>query len=169
MKSRSLLTLLLALFAVSCFADAGYARLFKSAGSSLSEQDQKSIYSLLGLSSSSGRGHVFEGCPPAEFKVKIVDLNNDGTPEVFVTGGNTCTSGITGNSVWLFTKAAGSTYNMQLGFPATEYKILQGGSEGYPDIRFGDRGFCEPVWRWDGREYSHFKNIPSSPGGCNDR
>ena len=169
MKSRSLLTLLLASFAAICFADAGYARLFKSTGSSLSEQDQKSIYSLLGLASSNGRGHVLEGCPSAEFKVKIVDLNNDGTAEVFVTGGNTCTSGITGNSVWLFTKNPDSTYKMQFGFPAAAYKILQEGSGGYPDIRFGGRGFCEPVWRWNGREYSHLKNVPTSPGGCDDR
>lgn len=94
MKSRCLLIFLVASFTATCFADAGYARLFKSAGSSISVQDQKSIYSLLGFSSGIGQGHSLEGCPPAEFEVKIVDLNNDRTPEIFVTGGNTCTSGI---------------------------------------------------------------------------
>lgn len=169
MKSRSFLTFLVASFTATCFADAGYARLFKSAGSSISVQDQKSIYSLLGFSSGIGQGHSLEGCPPAEFEVKIVDLNNDRTPEIFVTGGNTCTSGITGNSIWLFTKAPSGPYRMQFGFPAAEFKILKERSEGYPDIRFGDRGFCEPVWRWNGREYSHLKNVPTSSGGCDGR
>ena len=170
MKPRSLLVFILITYAWPCLANSGHTRLFRSASSSLPDQDQKAIYSLMRLTpAKKGGGFVVDGCPPAVFNVEIVDLNKDGTPEVFVSGGNSCTSGVTGNSVWLFTKLTEGRYKMQFGFPAATYKSLPGNSNGYPDIRFGGPGFCEPVWRWNGREYSHFTNVPTASGGCDDR
>lgn len=167
---RSLLgPLFLTLSVSSSFADDGYRALFSAAASSLPESDQKAIYTLLDLShATDGSGFVLEGCPSAKFEVELLDLNGDGVPEVFLRGGNSCTSGIAGESVWLFTKIGAGRYKMHFGFPAINYKALPEKSAGYPNIRFSIPGFCEPVWRWNGNEYKHFRNIPTSRGGCKD-
>lgn len=167
MKKHCLLALLLCILSVPCFADGGYRSLFGSVASSLPDGDQKAIYSLLVLSvAKDGSGFVLDGCPSAPFEVELADLNGDEIPEVFVIGGNSCTSGVTGGSIWLFTKDTGARYKMHFGFPAAGYKILSEKSKGYPDIRFSGPGFCEPVWRWNGTDYLHLKNVSTSQGGC---
>jgi hypothetical protein len=103
---------------------------------------------------------------PISFETTLDDLNHDGTPEVFVVGGNTCLSGMTGLSVWLFVKGESGDYQQKLGFPAAEYEVLDSNNAGFPDLKFGGRGFCRGVWRWNGKDYDPLRNEPDEPGGC---
>jgi hypothetical protein len=103
---------------------------------------------------------------PVSFDTTVEDLNHDGTPEVFVVGGNSCLSGMTAKSVWLFIKDESGDYQQKLGFPAAVYEVLNSRNAGFPDLKFGGPGFCRGVWRWDGKDYQHLRNDPDEPGGC---
>lgn len=148
--------------------DMGYAALFRAASSRLPEPDQRRIYALMGLKKSAKAGMFTDesGCPPAPYRANLADLNQDGTPEVFISGGNTCSAGMTGLSLHLFVKDLNGEYRANLGFPAAGYKQLSTRSRGYADIRVASTGFCDAIWRWDGLAYSHAANIPTAPGGC---
>jgi hypothetical protein len=153
-----------------CLADNGYMQLFGAEGKTISTVDQRAIYTQLGFKLAKDRKSFIDaGCDPAGYSVELVDLNSDGTPEVWVSGGNTCTSGMTGSSVWLFVKSGTAGYRANLGFPAGGWKVLPQKSNGFPDLRFGGPGFCEAVWRWDGTTYKHFKNVATAKGGCAGR
>ena len=152
--------------ALPCAADDGYKFLFKSSSSNLSLQDKKDIYQLLGLKKSNQIGEfILDGCDPSEFEVRVQDLNGDKIYEVFLVGGNTCTSGMIGNSVWLFIKTS-QRFRMNFGFPASDFSILAETNDGFPDIQFAGTGYCTPVWRWNGKSYALLKNIPAKVGGC---
>lgn len=168
--TRAALLLVVLAIALPSFADDGHRVLFKSVAASVPEAGQKTIYSLMGLSLAKDKLSFVldEVCPPATFDTEVVDLNGDGIPEIFLLGGNTCTSGAAGSSVWLFTKAKGGAYRMHFGFPSAGYKVLSRKTKGYPNIQFGGPGFCEAVWSWNGERYVHLRNVPTSPGGCND-
>jgi hypothetical protein len=147
-------------------ADDGYKLLFNKSASNLSLQDKRDIYHLLGLKKSNMAGEfILDDCEPAKFEVRVQDLNGDGVNEVFLIGGNTCTSGMVGSSVWLFIKSL-HRFNMNFGFPAGDFSILSEREDGFPDIQFGGTGYCAPVWRWNGKSYSLLKNIPIKVGGC---
>jgi hypothetical protein len=103
---------------------------------------------------------------PVSFETSVVDLNHDGTLEVFVVAGNTCLSGATGSSVWLFIKDEAGVYLAHLGFPAGAYEALDSQNAGFSDLKFGGPGFCRAVWRWNGKDYEHLRDEPDEPGGC---
>ena len=167
--------LALALIALSCpaAADDGYRKLFGQASGSLPEADQKAVYAAMDLAASpDGAGFMFKdmGCPAFVFDdVTAKDLNGDGQPEVILLGGNTCTSGGNGSSLWLLTKSADGAWQTHLGFTAGAYTLLAETSQGFPDIRVGGMGWCEGVWRWDGKTYQHLRNVATQPGGCDQR
>lgn len=120
----------------------------------IEKSSQRGYYNIPGL-----------GCDPAPFEAHAEDLNGDGIPEVFIYGGNACTSGGTGRSVSLFIKK-GETYSQHLGFPAFSHVRTQQSHLGFADLRFSGAGFCEGVWRWNGQTYGHLKNVATAPGGC---
>lgn len=150
--------------------DDGYRLLFQQAHGSLPEADQRAVYASLNLKlSPDGQGLIFKDleCPPFEFNAAdIMDLNGDGQDEVMLRGGNTCTSGGDGSSIWLLTKSAQGAWVTHLGFPAGGYRVLPEKHLGFPDLQFGGMGFCEGVWRWDGQTYQHFKDVATQAGGC---
>ncbi|HEY8095408.1 MAG TPA: hypothetical protein VIE65_04860 [Methylobacter sp.] len=152
-----------------CLADDGYKQFFHSVANTLAQQDQQTIYSALELEQASkGKFTVSNSCEVAgkNFKIQLHDINGDGIAEVFVMGGNTCTSGVTGSSLWLFVKSKQQGYHMNLGFPSADYKLLPTKHMGFPDIQIGAAGICEAVWRWNGQVYDHYKDVPVAAGGC---
>jgi hypothetical protein len=92
-----------------------------------------------------------EYCGEVEYKIEIVDLNHDGSNELFVHEYGTCMGGITGMSIDLLIKSKGGWIS-QFGFPG-DYEILKEANLGFPDIMITGRGFCFPVWRWNGEKY----------------
>lgn len=162
-SSSIALVLFLTSIATPCAADNAYKKLFENIPNKLSLQEQKAIYSALDLN-----GQLVCEVTPENFNVELKDINGDGVTEVFIIGGNACTSGVTGSTIWLFIKQnRHAIYKKNLDFPAGGYKILLEKSKGFPDIQVGGSAFCDGVWRWSGRSYSHYKNIPTAVGGCN--
>ncbi|VXC53251.1 conserved hypothetical protein [Enterobacterales bacterium 8AC] len=87
--------------------------------------------------------------------------------EVWVTGGSTCTSGSTRQSIWLFLRDDEGKLQANLGIPATGAEVTKESYRDHYDISIGVKGSCEAIWRWDGDKYEWYKNIPSASGGCN--
>ena len=151
-------------------ADAGWRLLFRDVGAALPERDQEAIYREMDLTPGpDGRSLVVADAPeagPVTLSATIVDLDGDGSPEVFLVGGNTYVSGATGSSVWLFVRSAAGRWTPQLGVPAAAYTLLPEKSAGLPDVQLSGMGFCDGVWRWDGTAYAHDRDVPTEPGGC---
>lgn len=169
MKSfRLLLALSLALLAAVCQAKASHELLFAGQSGGLSKADMKSIVRQLGYTPSrDGKGlESADGCGVVDFETRIIDLNGDGRPEVIVLAGNTCTSGLTGRSLFLFVKNKAGKYEQNLGFPADAAVPLAQTSKGFPDLLIGGPGFCRPVWRWNAARYDYFCSREESPGAC---
>lgn len=100
----------LSIAAPAVVAEEGYRLLIGSANGSLPESDQRAIYASLNLETNpDGAGLKFKEleCPAFLFdEVAVQDLDGDGRNEVVLRGGNTCTSGGDGSSVWLLTRSA---------------------------------------------------------------
>ena len=94
--------------------------------------------------------------------VMPTDMNKDGKEEIFITYGNSYTSGNAGSSVVLFIKNSSAVYEMNLGFPGMTPDVLTTVSKGYPDILVGGPGFEYPVLRWNGKGYDNYKSIKDS-------
>jgi hypothetical protein len=167
---RTILCVLLYLAASVCRSEDRSAELqllFGQEAGGLSVAEQQAIFETLDLVlAEDGVQFLDRACrQPATATLDHLDLNHDGTPEVLVTYGNSCISGITGSSVLLFVKRDGR-YEANLGFPAAEVTPLESSHLGYADLLIGGRGFCFPVWRWNGQRYEHLRNEPQEPGGC---
>ena len=145
---------------------AGHRILFPDS-TTVSEDDQRAIFDLLGYTvSADGTALEAVDCGTVYTQVEETDLNGDGIVEVFVLGGNSCTSGFTGSSLLLFVKDAEGRYASHLGFPAGGWTRLETGNAGFPDLAIGGPGFCEGVWRWDGATYQYDHDRETAPGGC---
>lgn len=91
-----------------------------------------------------------------QYEAEVIDLNQDGQPEVFTQVFGTCLGGGAGVQLNLFIKNKTGQWQPQFGFPGM-YTILKTQNKGYPDIEIGGPGFCFPIWRWNGQEYAIHK------------
>jgi len=121
----------------------------------LSSADKKAVYQAAGLTARNG--HWRDACDqPTQPETDVVDLNGDGTPEVFVLVAGLCSGGA-GASLSLLIKDKDARWTPHLGFPVGGYKILPTKHKGYPDIEIYGPGSCFPVWRWNGKQYDIHK------------
>lgn len=143
-------------------------RILFADSTAIPKEDQRAIFELLGYSvSADGTALEVVDCGPIYVtEARDVDLNDDGSAEVVVIAGNTCTSGMDGSSIHLFVRDADGRYAAHLGFPAGAWRRLETSNLGFPDLALGGPGFCEAVWRWDGSTYQHHHDEPTEPGGC---
>ncbi|MBT8091345.1 MAG: hypothetical protein KJO01_14155 [Gammaproteobacteria bacterium] len=149
-----------------------FATLFGDEEIPLSPTDKAAVFAAVEtLFPLSSDGLRFEDpiCGDVAPGVEVTDLNGDGSPEVFVQWGNTCTSGMTGRSLTLLTKDSGGQYQLQFGFPALGWIALETIGQDWPDLRFGGPGFCHPVWTWQSGNYMFKCNLPEESGGCASR
>jgi hypothetical protein len=143
--------------------------LFAADETRLSSAEQGAIHAVFAewfALSSDGLHFEDEACGEIPTQTEIIDLNGDGTAEVFVHWGNSCTSGHAGRSLSLFARDSSGVWNDQLGFPAFDYSALTASNAGYPDLEFGGPGFCFAVWSWTGGHYEFKCNSPQEEGGC---
>ena len=107
-------------------------------------------------------GRPVDSCgAPVTPRIQRVDLNGDGTDEVFVLIPGTCEGGIAGGYLTLLVRAPGGGWSSNLGFPAGSYRILPRRRGGYPDIEIALPGPCAPVWGWNGQRYHLVRRCPS--------
>jgi hypothetical protein len=145
----------------------GHTLLFHPDSTTILEADQRAIFeSLEYVVSADGTSLEVVDCGPIFAQATETDLNGDGLVEVFVLGGNTCTSGMDGSTITLWIKNGDGSYAMNLGFPAGGWTVLETANMGYPDLSIGGAGFCEAVWRWDGTSYQQHGTRETAPGGC---
>ncbi|MBN9426015.1 MAG: hypothetical protein J0H09_05860 [Burkholderiales bacterium] len=103
------------------------------------------------------KGQWLNGCGHrVEPELDVVDLNDDGRAEVFITDDDAC-YGSVGSMLTLMIRDRSGRWRVNLGFPASGYRVLKTGQHGYPDIEIEGPGACFPVWRWNGREYDIHK------------
>ncbi len=107
------------------------------------------------------------GDAPMDPQVRLDDLNGDRAPEVFVLAGNTCTSGMTGVSVWLYAKQRDGRWRQLLDVAAAAYRILPSMTYGWHDLALLGRGRCAGVWRLgpDG-QYGYAHSIAPDGSPC---
>lgn len=143
-------------------------RILFADSTTISEDDQRMIFEQLEFSvSADGSALEVVDCGTIYVnEVQDVDLNEDGVVEVFVTAGNSCTSGMAGFTIHLFVKDAEGRYAPHLGFPGMLSRVLEASNLGFPDLAIGGPGFCEAVLRWDGATYRFDHNEATEPGGC---
>ncbi len=110
---------------ITVMAAEDYEMLFKDTTSKLSKQDKQQIFKKLGFRLSKDKKFIIDDTCDMDVSphVEIVDLNKDGVEEVFVNWGNTCTSGMTGQSITLFVKDQSGQFVENLGFPGSYEKL----------------------------------------------
>jgi hypothetical protein len=138
--------------------------LFKDIKTTLTSADKNQIATKLGFVLSGSQNQPFaqdQGSKEYPFTATVypTDLNKDGKDEIFIVFGNSYTSGVTESSVALFIKNAAGVYTDNLGFPGTAPDILSTSYLGYPDLLIGGPGFEFPVWRWNGKTYTFYKEV----------
>lgn len=140
----------------------GAALLFKAVKTRLTVPEKNYIFQQLNFRISADKQSFNDGAnEEANFEARALpaDMNKDGIEEIFVSFGNTYTSGMTGSSIVLYIKKTGKKYEANLGFPSTLPDVLPTGNGGYPDLVMGGPGFEFPVWRWNGKQYDLLKTI----------
>ncbi|WP_047248125.1 hypothetical protein [Chromobacterium subtsugae] len=140
-------------------------------GNKLSAADLKDVLAALGASyvvkDQDNWGFVTEQCrQPFKLSASYPSDEKDSHNELWLEGGSACTSGTTGQSVWLFIRGEDGHLRANLGVPASKTVVTGDLNNGRYDLRLSSNGFCEAVWRWDGSQYAHLKNIATQPGGC---
>jgi len=149
----------------SSTSEKGVKLLFKGVKTDLSPSDKLQIYKSLGfyLSNSQTRFVIDKEQEDAysafDARVYVTDMNKDGVDEVFVSYGNSITSGSAGSSVALFIKNGKNEYKSNLDFPGCIGGVLPTKNEGYNDLIIGCPGMDIPVWSWNGKEYVFSKRI----------
>jgi hypothetical protein len=148
-----------------------YRILFGGSRHGLSLADERAAFATFsdGLSVSADGARLEDPyCGDLSPSTDVVDLNADGTPEIFVLWGNACTSGLTGRSLTLLVRDRAGSYRAELGFPATAWKGLPEATNGWPDLEIGGPGFCDAVWTHRGETYEFKCNLPQAADGCAD-
>ncbi|AXE30020.1 hypothetical protein DK842_09005 [Chromobacterium phragmitis] len=148
-------------------ADASEALFGK--GRKLSETDLRDVLGQMGVSYVAQDGAVGfvdrNGCD-APYPLDA-HFERDGVQEqLWVRGGDGCTSGDVGGSVWIFVRDAGGRLRANLGTPAADVRRTRDVSAGVHDLRVGAAGFCDRIWRWNGKAFIHLLNVPTQAGGC---
>lgn len=85
---------------------------------------------------------------------EVRDLNGDGRPEAVITEGGTYCFGHTGAGYTVVSKQANGSWKKVTGGTGIATFLPAKGKDGWPDIEVGGPGFCFPVIRWNGREYT---------------
>jgi hypothetical protein len=78
----------------------------------------------------------------------------DGLPEAVITEGGTYCYGNTGVGYSLVTKAGSGRWSLVTRGTGILQFLETKGADGWPDIEIGGPGFCFPVERWNGKEYT---------------
>lgn len=93
----------------------------------------------------------------AEVGVYPLDLNNDGSEEVFVIIGSSFMYGNNGQGFYFLVKDQSGNYKSVLNFPGIP-SLIQTKGKLMPAVQIGGPGFVFPVYDWNGSQYVLIKN-----------
>jgi len=82
------------------------------------------------------------------------DFNSDGRPDAVVTEGSAYCFGDTGTGYTLVSQRADGGWAILDEQAGVLSFLAAKGADGWPDISVGGPGFCFPVLRWNGHEFS---------------
>lgn len=140
--------------------------LFRNAKSKLPIRDKNAIAKLVAFPLSKDKKQFILGPDAADYPFDILvyptDMNKDGVEEIFMTFGNSYTSGLAGSSVMLFIRDSYGDWHKELNFPGVTPDVLSTGNAGYPDLLIGGPGNNFPVWRWNGKEYVSNRTVSNA-------
>lgn len=123
----------------------------------LSPAEQKAAFEAAGFERHGEQWRACEDPTPTYTPGAIEtvrDLNGDGRPEAVVTEGGTFCYGNTGTGFVLVSQQADGTWKRIYSATGMAAFLDTKGVGGWPDIQVGGPGFCFPVVRWNGREYT---------------
>ncbi|AXE35413.1 hypothetical protein DK843_14570 [Chromobacterium phragmitis] len=145
-------------------------------GNTLSDADLKEVLAALGVSyvikDQDTWGFVTDKCrTPFRLSGWYTKNHKEDHNEIWIRGGDSCTSGSVGQSIWAFDRDDDGHLRVSFGVPATKFVVVTDGPDSdsdnpYHDIRLSGNGFCESIWRWDGKQYQRLRNEAMQPGGC---
>ncbi len=93
--------------------------------------------------------------------IEVVDLNDDGRPEAFVTESSLFCYGGTEGLVVLLTKEANGTWRKLLDTPGM-HLVRDAKHEGWRDVEIGGPGMGpHPIYRWKNGKYVESKYVES--------
>lgn len=145
----------------------GARLLFTNVTTRLTDSEKNQVFKLTGFRLSPDRKSFADASDtkgefPFQAFLYPVDLNKDGTEELFVLFGNSYTSGLAGSSIILFVKNKTGTYHAELGFPGMLPDVLPAAELAFPDLLIGGPGMEYPVWKWNGTNYVFSRNVKDS-------
>ena len=136
----------------------GARLLFAHTTTRLTATQKNLLYKKLGLQLAPDRkGFRMDGFAVGA-KAYTVDLNKDGAEEVFVLMDGLL-FGNTGEGVALFVKNSQQAYEHQVEVAGGIAVILDTPTNGYPDLVIAGPGFEFPLYKWNGKSYTHTRNI----------
>lgn len=137
----------------------GAKLLFKDVKSNLKIQEMNEIYKETGFYLSSNKTSFLMYSDDSDEDsfgayVNIVNLNKDNIEEVFISYGNTYTSGITGNNIALYVKkGSNDKYSQIFDLTTGTFKVLHNRTNNFYDLMLVGRGYEHPIWKWNGSKY----------------
>ncbi len=110
-----------------------------------------------------------EAAPYRQVNFFPVDLNKDGTEEIFIVLVNEALFETAGAQAVLFTKDSDGSYQRNTEIASEDVVPLTSKHLGYPDLLLGSSEDIYNIWRWDGRKYAFFQKLtgqqlPDGPG-----
>lgn len=99
---------------------------------------------------------------------EVRDLNGDGRPEAVVSEAGSFCYGWAGTGFQLLGQQADGSWKRITGDNGIPQFLESRGTDGWPDISIGGPGFCFPVQRWNGKQYTvqrhEYEGKPCVPG-----
>ena len=127
------------------------------APTALSPADQAAAFKAAGFKLKGKRWQACDDPTPGNSQGVIEDvrdLNGDGLPEAIITEGGTYCYGHTGAGYSLVSKQPNGSWKLMSNGTGMVTVLNTKGAGNWPDLEIGGPGFCFPVERWNGRQYT---------------
>lgn len=98
-------------------------------------------------------------------EVRLEDLNGDSRAEVLVLGGDTCSSGTTGQTLWMVVKH-GTRWTLEIDVVTAIVDVAPTRTDGWADLHMQGRSHCIGVWTRQGGKYGYARSIDRNGSPC---
>lgn len=122
----------------------------------LSSPDQAAAFTAAGAAQTKGMWTMCADDPNTTgARIETVsDLNGDGQPDAVIAEDGTFCYGFAGIGFAIVSKQASGQWRLMSQGAGIPTFLGTVGAQGWPDLQIGGPGFCFPVERWDGKQYT---------------